>query len=91
MKITLELANTYAYYNSQEEYNLQFNISYYTNNAPVSKRFAILIDTSDVATNRLYIEDILASDNLQRVVKRTASEYQSTSLKDASILYAVTE
>lgn len=87
----IELANTYAYYNGQEEYDLQFNISYYTNNGPVSKRFSILIDTSDVAANWLYIEDILASDNLQRVVKRTASEYQSTTPKDASILYAVTE
>lgn len=29
--------------------------------------------------------------NLQRVVKRTASEYQSTTPKDASTLYAVTE
>ena len=87
----IELANTYAYYNGQEEYDLQFNISYYTTNGPVSKRFGILIDTSDVAANWLYIEDILVSDNLQRVVKRTASEYQSTTPKDASILYAVTE
>lgn len=87
----IELANTYAYYNGQEEYDLQFNISYYTNNGPVSKRFGILIDTSDVASNWLYIEDILTSDNLQRVVKRTASEYESTTSKDASTMYAVTE
>lgn len=87
----IELANTYAYYNGQEEYHLQFNISYYTNNGPVSKRFGILIDTSDVAINWLYIEDILASDNLQRVVKRTASEYESTTSKDASTMYGVTE
>lgn len=87
----IELANTYAYNNTQEEYNLQFNISYYTNNGPVSKRFGILIDTSDVAANRLYIEDILASDNLQRVVKRTKSEYDSIGAKDASTMYGVTE
>lgn len=87
----IELANTYAYYNGQEEYDLQFNISYYTNNGPVSKRFGILIDTSDTAANWLYIEDILVSDNLQRVVKRTASEYQSTTPKDASTMYGVTE
>lgn len=87
----IELANTYAYYNGQEEYDLQFNISYYTNNGPVSKRFGILIDTSDVDVNLLYIEDILASDNLQRVVKRTASEYESTTSKDASTMYGVTE
>lgn len=87
----IELANTYAYYNGQEKYDLQFNISYYTHNGPVSKRFGILIDTSDVAANWLYIEDILVSDNLQRVVKCTASEYESTTPKDASTLYAVTE
>lgn len=87
----IELANTYAYYNGQEEYNLQFNISYYTNNGPVSKRLSILIDTSDVAVNWLYIEDILTSDNLQRVVKRTKSEYESTTSKDASTMYGITE
>lgn len=86
----IELANIYAYNNGQKQYNLQFNISYYTDK-PVSKRFAILIDTSDVTVNQLYIEDILASDNLQRVVKRTASQYESTTSKDASILYAITE
>lgn len=87
----IELANTYAYNNTQETYELQFNISYYTNNGPVSKRFAILIDTSDVDANWLYVEDILASDNLQRVVKRTKSEYDSIGAKDASTMYGVTE
>lgn len=87
----IELANTYAYYSGQEEYSLQFNISYYTDNGPASKRFGILIDISDVDTNWLYIEDILVSDNLQRVVKRTASEYESTTSKDASTMYNVTE
>ena len=87
----IELANTYAYYDGQEEYDLQFNISYYTNNGPISKRFGILIYTSDVDANWLYIEDILVSDNLQRVVKRSASEYESTTPKDASTMYGVTE
>lgn len=87
----IELANTYAYYNGQEEYDLQFNISYYTNNGPVSKRFGILIDTSDVAANWLYIEDILTSDNLQRVVKRTKSEYDNIGTKDDSTMYGITE
>lgn len=87
----IELANTYARYDGQEEYTLQFNISYYTSNGPVSKRFSILIYTNDVDANWLYIEDILVSDNLQRVVKRTASEYESTISKDASTMYGVTE
>lgn len=87
----IELANTYACYNGQEEYDLQFNISYYANNGPVSKHFSILIDTSDATVNWLCIEDILTSDNLQRVVKRTKSEYESTTPKDASTMYGVTE
>ena len=37
----LEVSNVYAYYgHSKEEYNLQYNVSYYTNNGPVSKRTA---------------------------------------------------
>lgn len=37
----LEVNNVYAYYEySREEYNLQYNVSYYTNNGPVSKRTA---------------------------------------------------
>ena len=90
-KYNVELANIYTCYNGQEEYTLQFNISYYTSNGPVSKRFSILIDTSDVAANRLYIEDILVSDNLQRVVKRTKSEYDSIGTKDTLTMYGVTE
>lgn len=37
----LEVSNVYAYYEySKEEYNLQYNVSYYTNDGPVSKRTA---------------------------------------------------
>lgn len=37
----LEVSNVYAYYEySREEYNLQYNVSYYTNGGPVSKRTA---------------------------------------------------
>ena len=87
----IEVANSYAYYDQGDGYELQFNISCLTNNGPVTKRLGIKINTADQREDLLYIEDILVSDNLQRVVKRTASEYQSTSPKDASILYAVTE
>lgn len=85
------MSTVYAYWNKQDEYNLQFNISYYTNNGPVSKRIGMKLDTSDATFDELFIEDILVSDNLQRAVKRSASEYESTSPKDASTLYAVTE
>lgn len=37
----LEVSNVYAYYEySKKEYNLQYNVSYYTNDGPVSKRTA---------------------------------------------------
>lgn len=88
---TIELSAVYAYWNKQDEYNLQFNISYYTNNGPVSKRIGMKLDTSDATMDELFIEDILVSDNLQRVVKRSASEYESTTPKDASTMYGVTE
>lgn len=87
----IEVANSYAYYNQVDSYELQFNISYSTNNGPVTKRLNIKINTADQREDLLYIEDILASDNLQRVVKRTASEYEYTTSKDASTMYGVTE
>lgn len=37
----LGISNVYAYYEyAKEEYNLQYNVSYYTTNGPVSKRMA---------------------------------------------------
>lgn len=87
----IEVANSYAYYNQGDGYELQFNISYLINNSAVTKRFVIKINTADQREDLLYIEDILVSDNLQRVVKRTKSEYYSIETKDASTMYGVTE
>lgn len=88
----IELSSVYAYYNDEERYEIQFNISYYTSK-PVSKRIAIALNLldDDKSDDRLFIEDILVSDNLQRVVKRTKSEYGSIPTKDNSTMYAVTE
>lgn len=90
---TIEMSTVYAYWNKQEEYTLQFNMSYYTytNNGPVFKRIGMKLDTSDATFDELFIEDILVSDNLQKVVKRTKSEYDSIGAKDASTMYGVTE
>lgn len=62
----IEVANSYAYYNQGDGYELQFNISYLTNNGPVTKRLGIKINTADQREDLLYIEDILTSDNLHR-------------------------
>lgn len=89
----IELSSVYAYYTDEERYEIEFNISYYTFQGPVSKRIAIALNLfdDDKSDDRLFIEDILVSDNLQRVVKRTKSEYGSISAKDNSTMYAVTE
>lgn len=87
----IELSSIYSFHNPEtEEYNLQCNISYYTNNGPVSKRmgFKLMSNDEDCAAS---IEDILISDNLQRVVKRTKTEYDSIDTKDNSTMYAVIE
>lgn len=87
----IELSSIYSFHNPEtEEYNLQCNISYYTNNGPVSKRmgFKLMPNDEDCAAS---IEDILTSDNLQRVVKRTKTEYDSIGTKDNSTMYAITD
>ena len=80
----IELSSVYAYYTDEERYEIEFNISYYTSQGPVSKRIAIALNLfdDDKSDDRLFIEDILVSDNLQRVVKRTKSEYDNTGTKN---------
>lgn len=89
----IELSSVYAYYTDEERYEIEFNISYYTSQGPISKRIAIALNLFDDDKNddRLFIEDILVSDNLQRVVKRTKTEYDSIGIKDNSTMYAITE
>lgn len=87
----IELSSVYAYYGvAKREYNLQYNISYYTNNGPVSKRmgFKIMPNDEDCAAS---IEDILVSDNLTTLTKKTASEYEAIGSKDANTAYCVTD
>lgn len=87
----VELSSIYSFHNPEtEEYNLQCSISHCTDNGPVSKRmgFKLMPNDEDCAAS---IEDILTSDNLQRVVKRTKTKYDSIGIKDDSIMYAVIE
>lgn len=89
----IELSSVYTYYTDEERYEIEFNISYYTSQGPVSKRIAIALNLfdDDKSEDRLFIEDILVSDNLQRVVKRTKSEYDSIGSKNEYIMYAITD
>lgn len=89
----IELSSVYTYYTDEEIYEIEFNISYYTSQGPVSKRIAIALNLfdDDKSEDRLFIEDILTSDNLQRVVKRTKSEYDSIGTKNEYTMYATTD
>lgn len=87
----IELSSIYSFHNPKtEEYNLQCNISYYTNNGPVSKRmgFKLMPNDEDCVAS---IEDILVSDNLTTLTKKTAAEYEAIGSKDANTAYCVTD
>jgi hypothetical protein len=87
----IELSSIYSFHNPKtEEYNLQCNISYYTNNGPVSKRmgFKLMPNDEDCVAS---IEDILVSDNLTTVTKKTAAEYDVIGSKDEGTIYAITD
>lgn len=86
----IELSSIYSFHNPEtEEYNLQCNISYYINNGPVSKRmgFKLMPNDEDCAAS---IEDILVSDNLTTLTKKTAAEYEAIGSKDDNTAYCVT-
>lgn len=83
----IELSSIYSFHNPEtEEYNLQCNISYYTNNGPVSKRmgFKLMPNDEDCVAS---IEDILVS----ALTKKTAAEYEAIGSKDANTAYCVTD
>lgn len=87
----IELSSIYSFHNPEtEEYNLQCNISYYTNNGPVSKRmgFKLMPNDEDCVAS---IEDILVSDNLTTLTKKTAAEYEAIGSKDDNTAYCVTD
>ncbi len=69
----VELNNVYAYYSdAKNEYNLQYNLSYYTANGPVSKRASFLVtpynedykvEVTDLATSWNNLPDVLTELN----------------------------
>lgn len=69
----VEPNNVYAYYNgAKNEYNLQYNLSYYTANGPVSKRVGFLVtpynegykvEVTDLATSWNNLPDVLTEGN----------------------------
>ena len=69
----VEPNNVYAYYgDAKNEYNLQYNLSYYTTNGPVSKRASFLVtpydegykvEVTDLATNWAILDGVLSNAN----------------------------
>lgn len=69
----VEPNNVYAYYdNNKDEYNLQYNLSYYTTNGPVSKRAAFFVtpynegykvEVTDLATNWNNLNGVITEGN----------------------------
>lgn len=69
----IEPNNVYAYYDdAKNEYNLQYNLSYYTTNGPVSKRASFLVtrynedykvEVTDLATSWNNLPDVLTEGN----------------------------
>lgn len=82
----VEPNNVYAYYDpNKNEYNLQYNLSYYTTNGPVSKRAGFLVtpydegykvEVTDIATSWNNLPDVLTEENEFNVADDTiASSY----------------
>ena len=69
----IEPNNVYAYYSdAKNEYNLQYNLSYYTANGPISKRASFLVapydegykvEVTDLATNWATLDGVLSNVN----------------------------
>ena len=69
----VEPNNVYAYYSdAKNEYNLQYNLSYYTANGPVSKRASFFVtpydegykvEVTDLATNWATLDGVLSNVN----------------------------
>lgn len=69
----VEPNNVYACYDvTRDEYNLQYNLSYYTSNGPVSKRASFFVtpydegykvEVTDLATNWATLDGVLSNTN----------------------------
>ena len=81
--------NLYAKHNTAEgEFNCNF--TYFYNNALKS----CIINVNEAANHNLdvlVVQDIVTSDNLTTITKKTAAEYEAIGSKDANTAYCVTD
>ena len=82
----IELGNVFAYFASSENnrYLLGFTFSYLDDIKHCK------IDVTDVS-KEVIIKDLVASDNLTTLTKKTAAEYEDISSKDEGTMYAITD
>lgn len=99
LKITekeiFKVSTSHIYCNpNNEAYELSFIYTYTSiadanNISLVTKRIFIALNSN--ATNFFVVKDILVSDNLTTLTKKTKSEYDGIGTKDNSTMYAITE
>ena len=99
LKITekeiFKVSTSHTYCNPDNgAYELSFiytytSISDANNISLVTKRIFIALNSN--ATNFFVVKDILVSDNLTTLTKKTAAEYEAISSKDEGTMYAITD
>ena len=82
-------SNLYAKHNTAEgEFNCNF--TYFYKNA-LKCCIINVNEASNHNYDKLIIQDIVASDNLTTITKKTAAEYEALGSKDANTVYCVTD
>lgn len=99
LKITekeiFKVSTSHTYCNPDNgAYELSFIYTYTSiadanNISLVTKRIFIALNSN--ATNFFVVKDILVSDNLTTLTKKTAAEYEAISSKDGGTMYAITD
>ena len=99
LKITekeiFKVSTSHTYCNPDNgAYELSFIYTYTSiadanNISLVTKRIFIALNSN--ATNFFVVKDILVSDNLTTITKKTASEYEAIGSKDGGTMYAITD
>ena len=90
----INISNYHIYHSSNGNYELSFIFIYSENNG--SDSFALVTTRVFMSYNasngyKFIVQNLVQSDNLTTVTKKTKSEYDGISTKDNSTMYAVTE
>lgn len=72
------------------EHELHFILTAFGNGDLYTKRYSIRV-TENTADARFIIENIVSSDNLKTVTKKSTEEYTAITNKDANTVYCVTD